>query len=304
MRTFPLELVLYSGGETITRNATMKQSFAKKRISGKKIVYLVGEGTGETISRIARASLAQFNREHIEVKSFFLVTAERSLARIIRSAAQDDALVAFSIVQPGLRDFLIKEADRRGIKAIDVIGNFIIQLSLFLKEKPLEIPGRQYILDEEYFRRIEAINFAVKHDDGKLPQGLKLADIILAGLSRTGKTPLSTYMANQGWKVANVPIHPDMETPRELFEVDQKKVFGLIISVESLVKLREARLKQLGLEPEARYADPVRVFEEIEWCKQFFQQNPRWRIVNVSNRAIEEVAASIVNAYHTGKKPL
>lgn len=281
----------------------MKKELPKKKAPGKKVIYLVGEGTGETINRIARASIAQFNRENIEVKSFFLVTDENYISRIIKHAAEDDALVAFSIVQPNLRDFLIKQSDKRGIKAIDVIGSFIVQLSIFLKEKPLEIPGRQYILDEEYFRRIEAINFSVKHDDGKLPQGLKLADIILIGLSRTGKTPLSTYMANQGWKVANMPVHQDMETPPELNAVEQRKIFGLIISVESLVKLREARLKQLGLEPEARYADPVKVFEEIEWCQHFFKQNPRWRIVDVSNRAIEEVAASIVNAYQTGKKP-
>jgi len=282
----------------------MKIEKPKKRLSRKKIIYLVGEGTGETISRIARASLAQFHREHVEVKTFFMATDEHYISRIIKQAGNDDALVAFSIVQPALRDLLIKEADRRGIKAIDVIGNFIMQLSIFLKEKPFEIPGRQYILDDEYFRRIDAINFSVKHDDGKLPEGLNLSDIILVGLSRTGKTPLATYMANQGWKVANVPVHPDMEASKELFQVVQRKIFGLIISVESLVKLREARLKQLGLEPEAKYADPVQVFEEIEWCTNFFKQNARWRIVNVSNRAIEEVAASIINAYRTGKKPV
>jgi hypothetical protein len=276
---------------------------SKKRSNKKKVIYLVGEGTGETISRIARASLVQFNRENVEVKTFFLVIDKKYVSRIIKQAAEDKALVAFSIVQPVLRDFLIQEAERKGIKAIDVIGDFIVQLSIFLKEKPMAIPGRQYILDEEYFRRIEAINFSVKHDDGKLPHGLKLADLILVGLSRTGKTPLSTYLANQGWKVANVPIHPDMFPPEELFQVEPRKVFGLIISIESLVKLREARLKQLGLEPYAKYADPVRVSDEIEWSNEFFKQNPRWRVVDISNRAIEEAAASIVNAYRTGKKP-
>lgn len=272
--------------------------------SKKKIIYLVGEGTGETISRIARASLAQFNRENIEVKTFFLVTDEHYISRILKKAAEDDALLAFSIIHPKLRDFLILEAQSKGTKAIDLIGDFIVQLSIFLKEKPMEIPGRQYILDEEYFKRIEAINFSVKHDDGKLPNGLKLADIILVGLSRTGKTPLSTYLANQGWKVANVPVHPEMEAPQELFQTDQRKVFGLVINAESLVKLREGRLKHLGLGPDAKYADPVRIADEIEWCMNFFKKNPRWRIVDVSNRAIEEVAASIVNACHTGKKPI
>ncbi len=281
----------------------MKRTVSKRH-SRKKIIYLVGEGTGETITRIAKASLAQFNRENVDVKTYFLVTDKKYISRIANQAAEDDALLAFSIVQPILRDFLIKETERRGIKAIDVIGDFIVQLSIFLKEKPLAIPGRQYILDEEYFRRIEAINFSVKHDDGKLPQGLKLADLILVGLSRTGKTPLSTYLANQGWKVANVPIHPDMLPPEELFQIDTQKVFGLIITVESLVKLREARLKQLGLEPYAKYSDPVRVADEIEWSREFFKRYPRWRILDISNRAIEEASASIINAYRTGKKPI
>jgi regulator of PEP synthase PpsR (kinase-PPPase family) len=276
----------------------------KKRLSKKKVIYLVGESTGETISKIARASLAQFSQEYIEVKKFFLVKNKSLISSIIKQASEDKALVAFSMIEPGLRDSLIREAEQRDIKAIDVIGDFIMQLSLFLNEKPLAIPGRQYILDEDYYRRIEAINFSVKHDDGKMPQGLKLADIILVGLSRTGKTPLSTYLANQGWKVANVPIHPDMDPPEELFQVDQRKVFGLIISVESLVKLRESRLEQLGLTPYAKYADPVKISEEIEWCKDFFKHHPRWRVVDISNRAIEEASASIVSAYRTGKKPV
>lgn len=274
----------------------------KKIKTKKKIIYLVGEGTGETISKIARAALAQFHRENVKVNTFFLVKDEHYIERIVKHAVKDDALIAFSIVQPDLRDYLIREADHYGVKAIDVIGNFIIQLSIFLKEKPLAIPGRQYILDEDYFRRIEAINFAVKHDDGRHPQGLKIADMILVGLSRTGKTPLSTYLANQGWKVANVPIHPDMNPPEELFQVDQRKIFGLIINVESLVKLREARLEQLGLESNAKYADPVQVADEIEWSKSFFKKNPRWHIVDVSNKAIEEVAASIVSTYQKKRR--
>ena len=281
-----------------------KKKEKKKGIAEKKIIYLVGEGTGETINKIAKASLVQFSRERFEVKSFFMVKDKQYLSRIATHAVEDRALIAFSIVQPSLRDFLIQEADRRGLKAIDVIGDFIVHLSIFLGEKPMEIPGRQYILDEDYFRRIDAINFAVKHDDGKLPQGLKAADLVLVGLSRTGKTPLSTYLANQGWKVANVPIHPAMDSPQELFQIDQRKIFGLIINVESLVKLREARLEQLGLMPYAKYADPIQVEEEIEWSKAFFKKHPRWRIMDVSNKAIEEVSASIIRAHHTGEKPL
>jgi len=282
----------------------MDGSDLRKRHSRKKVIYLAGDSTGETISKLARASLAQFSREQVEVKTFFMITDKHHLAQIIKQAAEDGALIAFTIIQPLLRDFLIREAERQGMKAIDVIGDFILQLSAFLEEKPAEIPGRQYVLDEDYYRRIEAINFAVKHDDGKTPQGLKLADLVLVGLSRTSKTPLSAYLANQGWKVANVPIHPDMDPPEELLkQVESKRVFGLIIDVEHLVKLRAARLQQLGLEPYAKYADPVTVCDEIEWCRTFYEQHPRWRVLDISSRAIEETAASILRAYQTGKKP-
>jgi regulator of PEP synthase PpsR (kinase-PPPase family) len=277
---------------------------AHKKHHGKKIIYLVGDSTGETITKISRASLAQFSREHVELRTFFMVSDEQHLVQIIEQAAEDKALIAFTIVHPALRERLIQEAERRGITAIDVIGDFIVQLSIFLKEKPAQVPGRQYMLDEDYYRRIEAINFAVKHDDGKMPQGLKLADLVLVGLSRTSKTPLSAYLANQGWKVANVPLHPGMDLPDELLrDVDQRRVFGLIISAESLVKLREARLQQLGLEPYAKYADPVAVCGEIDWCRAFYDEHPRWRVLDVSNRAIEETAASILRAYETGRKP-
>ncbi len=268
-----------------------------------KSIYLVGEGTGETVSKIAKASLSQFSRQRVEVQTFFQVRGKRQIGRIVKEAVEKKALVAFSVVEPALRDFLIEKANSGGIEAIDVIGDFIMHLSRFLGEEPLEIPGRQHALDEEYYRRIEAINFAVKHDDGKLAPGIRIADLILVGLSRSGKTPLSIYLAHQGWKVANVPLHPDMVAPEELFHVDQGKVFALVINVESLVKVREARLEQLGLTPYAKYADPVKIADEIEWCTAYYEQNARWRIVDISTKAIEEAAASILNAYQSGKRP-
>lgn len=279
-----------------------KRRTAERPGSKTKTIYLVAEGTGETISKIARASLAQFNREKLEIKTFFQVTSKDQIRGIINEAVEDKALVAFSVVETTLEDFLAEETVRSGIKAIDVIGDFIVQLSIFLKEKPKQIPGRQHILDEEYYRRVEAINFAVKHDDGRMPDGLRLANLVLVGLSRTGKTPLSTYLAHQGWKVANVPLHPDMLPPQELFQVDSEKIFGLIIQVEHLVKVREARLEQLGLSSDAKYADPVKIADEIEWCEAFYEQNPGWRVMDISNKAIEEAATSILNAYQTRKK--
>ena len=278
-----------------------KENIHRKSSRRTKTIYLIGEGTGETIDKIARASLAQFLCEDLKVKKFFQVRSKEQIRKISKWASEDEALIAFSIVEPSLRDFLIEETRSCGIKAIDVIGDFIVQLSMFLEEKPMEVPGRQHVLNEEYYRRIEAINFAVKHDDGKQPQGLKVADMIFVGLSRTGKTPLSTYLAHQGWKVANVPLHPDMTPPPELFQVDQHRIFALIINVETLVKVREARLRQVGLPPDARYADPVRISDEIDWCKAFYEQNPGWHVIDVSNKAIEEAAASILNIYQSNK---
>jgi regulator of PEP synthase PpsR (kinase-PPPase family) len=265
--------------------------------SGGKTIYLLAEGTGETISKIANAALAQFKREELEIKKYFQVASKEQIRDIVAMAAEKKAMVAFSIVESSLGDFLLNEAGRTGIQAFDVIGDFIVQLSMFLGQKPMEIPGGQHILDEAYYRRIEAINFAVKHDDGKTLQGLHLADLVLTGLSRTGKTPLSTYLAHQGWKVANVPLHPDMETPSKLLKLDPDKVFGLMITVENLVRVRESRLEQLGLSSDAKYADPIKIADEIEWCEAFYEQNPGWRIVDISNKAIEEAAVNIVNAF-------
>lgn len=276
-----------------------KKAAPQKPDSTVKTIYLVGEGTGETISKIAKASLSQFSREKVKLKTFFQVGEKKQIGQIVQEAAKARALVAFSVVEPSLRDFLMREADSHGIEAIDVIGDFIMHLSAFLGEEPSKIPGRQHTLDDEYYRRIEAINFAVKHDDGKLSQGLRIADLILVGLSRSGKTPLSIYLAHQGWKVANIPLHPDMVPPEELFKVNQRKVFGLMISVESLVKVREARLEQLGLGPYAKYADPVKIADEIAWCQRYYGQNNRWRIMDISDKAIEEAATSILNAYQS-----
>ena len=275
----------------------MEKSKSKTTSEKEKTIYLVAEGTGETITKIARASLSKFKQNKITTKTFYLIRTKKRIARIASQAEKDKALIAFSVVRPALRNFLLKETDRHGIKALDVIGDFIGQLSIFLEQKPVLVPGRQFILDENYYHRIEAINFAVKHDDGKLPQGLISADLILVGVSRTGKTPLSTYLANLGWKVANIPVHPDMDLPKQLFQVDQRKIFGLMINVETLVKLREERLKHLGLESSAKYADPIVISDEIEWCKTFFDKNPIWRIMDVSNKAIEEIAAGIVKEY-------
>jgi regulator of PEP synthase PpsR (kinase-PPPase family) len=263
----------------------------------KKIVYLVGEGTGETVTKLANAALSQFVPNSTEVRLFTMVADPARILSILSGARRERALVVYTVVDAQSRDFLEREAARRAVETIDALGGFIIKLALFLEQKPLGIPGKQHQVDASYYRRIEAIEFAVKHDDGQAPHTLNRADIVLVGLSRTSKTPLSSYMAQMGWKVGNLPLFPDIEPPQEVLTVDQVKVYGLIIDPAALVRVRQERLKYLGLPDNANYADRDKIEREIEWCRAFYRKHPQWPVIDVSGRAIEETAAKIMQLH-------
>jgi len=263
----------------------------------KQVVYLVGEGTGETVTKLANAALSQFAPNSIEVRLFTMVEDKARILSILSGARKEKALIAYTIVDSQNRDFLEREAAKRGVEAIDVLGNLIIKLALFLDQKPLGIPGKQHQADASYYRRIEAIEFTVKHDDGKAPHTMQKADLVLIGLSRTSKTPLSSYMAQIGWKVANVPLFPDITPPKEIFKMDQLRVYGLIIEPEALVRVRKERLKYLGLPDTADYADRDKIEREIKWCRTFYRKHPQWPIIDVSGKAIEETAAKIMQLH-------
>jgi regulator of PEP synthase PpsR (kinase-PPPase family) len=263
----------------------------------KRIIYLVGEGTGETVTKLANAALSQFSPNSTEVRLFTMVEDTARILSILSGARRDRALVAYTIVDAQKRDFLEREAAKRGVQAIDVLGSFIIKLSLFLDQKPLNIPGKQHQADAAYYRRIEAIEFTVKHDDGKAPHTMNNADLVLIGLSRTSKTPLSSYMAQLGWKVANAPLFADINPPREIFTIDQLKIYGLTIEPEALVRVRRERLKYLGLPDTADYADRDKIEREIKWCRTFYRKHPQWPVIDVSGKAIEETAAKIMQLH-------
>ena len=164
----------------------------------------------------------------------------------------------------------------------------------FFGVRPLFATGIRHQRDAEYFRRIEAVEFAVKSDDGQSPQNLRRADMVLVGLSRTSKTPLSMYLAHKGYKVANVPLVPEIPPPKELFEIDQEKIYGLIIDLNSLVRARHQRLRQLGLPPDAEYAARENIARELRWVREFYARHPVWPVVDTSGRAVEETAAEMV----------
>jgi hypothetical protein len=205
-------------------------------------------------------------------------------------------MVVFTLVRPELREHFNEHATRLGVRHVDVIGALIGQVGAFLEADPVNIPTAEMPLSEEYFRRVEAIEFAVKSDDGKEPRNLRKADLVLVGVSRTSKTPLSTYLAGRGFKVANVPLVLGVEPPEELDDVPGYRVVGLTVDVDQLIDIRRQRLQQLGMPPDANYGLRDHVKAELEYAHGIFRKHPEWMVVDVTNCAIEETATIILES--------
>ncbi len=256
-------------------------------------IYIVSDATADTAERMLRATLVQFRGVEVVQRVFDMVRTEPELDEVLELARTMDALVVYTLVQAERRAHLEAKARDLGVTCVDLIGTLMSQLSGHLERAPAQQPGRPRLSDE-YFRRIEAVEFAVKHDDGQALQGLELADIILVGISRTSKTPLSTYLAQRGWKVANVPLVLGLPMPKMLSDVDQERVFGLTIDVASLMRIRRARLKQLNLDPNGDYARRDHIIREQDYARSVFRDHPEWPVIDVSQKAIEETASVIL----------
>ena len=192
-----------------------------------------------------------------------------------------------------LRKFIDVTSQQTGVSIVDLLGPLLEKLSVHLKRDPQSQPGLFHQVNENYFKRIEAIEFTVKHDDGKYADSLDRADIVLVGLSRTSKTPLSIFLSYKGWKVANVPLVKDIDPPKELFQTDQRKVVALVIDPETLVKIRRERLVKMGENPGGDYASLNHVIAEIEFCKELYRKNRRWPIFDITGKALEETASEV-----------
>lgn len=260
-------------------------------------IFVVSDSTGETAERVVRASLLQYPAHRVRVRLFTRVRDEEAVREVIAKAADAGAMIVFTLVAPELREFFHRLARDSKIEAVDVIGGLIHKVGNFLGAQPINVPTLTLPLSEEYFRRVEAIEFAVKSDDGKEPRNLRKADLVLIGVSRTSKTPLSTYLAGRGLRVANVPLVMGVQPPKELFEVDGRRVVALTIGTERLVEIRRERLQQLGMPVDANYGLRDHVKAELEWSHTMFKENPLWSVVDVSGRAIEETATIILEYY-------
>ena len=260
-----------------------------------KTVYIISDGTGETAATTIRAALVQYPDQDVNIVRTKNVRSEIMADPILQEAAERRGLVIYTVVSVPLRTYINEQATKFGIPTIDLLGPILGTLDAFFEVSDrAPQAGILRVVDEKYFKRIEAIEFTVKHDDGKFMGGLKNADIVLVGISRTSKTPLSIFLSHKGWKVANVPLVVGSPLPKELFEIDQRKIVGLIIDIESLQRIRKSRLEKFGQDPGSEYASLQHISDEIDYAHDLFKQNRRWPVFNVTERALEETASEIV----------
>ncbi|NLW16228.1 MAG: kinase/pyrophosphorylase [Firmicutes bacterium] len=257
------------------------------------IVFVVSDSIGETAERVARAAASQFREQAFEFKRVPYAVSSDSLDEVLEEAASSPSLIVHTLVSPELRDYLNSRAAEQEIPCVDIMGPTLKAISRVSKYAPRLQPGLVHELDEEYYREIEAVEFAVKYDDGKDPRGLLRADVVLIGVSRTSKTPLSMYLAHRGYRVANVPLVPEVSPPEELFMLPAERIIGLTICEQQLKTIREERLKVLGLQPNANYASDERIHEELSYAQRIMRRLG-CRVIDVTQRAVEETASQVM----------
>ncbi|MBX5466788.1 MAG: kinase/pyrophosphorylase [Firmicutes bacterium] len=270
---------------------------------GHATVFVVSDSLGETAERVAAGALVQFeDRAEIRLERVTHVSSAEGLDQVVERAARHrPAVIVFTLVRPEWRRYLQEAAARQKIAAVDILGPMLDSLEAALGVAPRLVPGLTHRLDREYFARVEAIEFAVKYDDGRDPRAIRQADLILLGVSRTSKTPVSLYLANHRLKVANIPLVPEVPVPPELFVLGRDKTVGLTIEPELLVEIRRQRLKSLGLEANAQYATLERILVELDYAWDIYAQL-KCPVVDVSNHAVEETANRVLEIMRQGGK--
>ncbi|NLJ56146.1 MAG: kinase/pyrophosphorylase [Firmicutes bacterium] len=268
---------------------------------GKPLVYIVSDSTGETAEFVVRAVASQFNSHQVELRREPFMTSLKRLRKVVRKVAERKGMIAYTLVLPQLRQAIVEEAQKYKLPVVDLMGPLLDSFSKILPKDPRLEPGLIRRMDEDYFRRVKAVEFAVKHDDGKDPRGLALADVVLIGVSRTSKTPLSMYLAGRQLQVANLPLVPEVEPPPDLFLLPSRKVIGLTIDPLILREIRRERLNTLGLKAQADYADLERIMDEQDYSCRIMRRL-QCRIFDVTNKAVEEVASKILNVVKEAKE--
>ncbi|MBY8824720.1 pyruvate, water dikinase regulatory protein [Sphingomonas colocasiae] len=260
-------------------------------------LHLLSDSTGETLENIAKAALAQFDGVET-IKHFWpMVRSEGHLDRILIDIAQNPGLVLFTLVNVETRRKLEARCRALGLPMVAALDPVTDALSNLLGQEAKARPGRQHTLDAAYFARVDAIQFTIAHDDGVGWENWEEADIVLAGVSRTSKTPTSIYLANRGYKTSNIPIVPESPPPDTLYRLRHPLVVGLTTSADRLIQVRRNRLLSLNQAPETDYVDQDAVTREVAYARRIFADNG-WPVIDVTRRSIEETAAAIINLYN------
>ena len=260
-------------------------------------LHLLSDSTGETLENIAKAALAQFDAVEI-IKHFWpMVRSETHLDRILDEVAANPGLVLFTLVNPDIRAKLERRCRVLGLPMVPALDAVSDALSNLLGQAAKARPGRQHVLDAAYFARVEAIQFTIAHDDGQNWDNWESADIVLAGVSRSSKTPTSIYLANRGYRTANIPIVVESPPPSALFSLSRPLVVGLTTNPERLIAVRRNRLLSLNQAPETDYVNDDKVKAELAFARRMFADNG-WPVIDVTRRSIEESAAAIINLFN------
>lgn len=257
-------------------------------------VIIISDGTGETAKAMARAAITQFKSKEVFFTRYKNVRSKEHIDAIFREAALMHDMIIYTIVSPDLRLYVHEKSRKEYIRSIDLMGPLLASFANLFETEPDFQPGLLHAVNDQYFKKVAAVEFTLNHDDGRNLKSLHECDIVLVGISRTSKTPLSIYLSMEGLKVVNIPIIMNMPLPEKLLEIDQRKIFGLTIDPEALTEIRQNRLSKLGTSSSGDYATSKKVAEEIEWANGLFEQNRRWPVFNVTNKALEETATEII----------
>ena len=265
-------------------------------------IYLISDSTGETLDRIFLALKAQFLNIEYKVRSYSFTRTENQILKILSNAKESqNSIILYSIVDSSLAKYLARNSEEKKIPCFGVLGDLILSFSKLLNQKASHQPSGQYTLNDEYYKRIEAIQFTMNHDDGNLVKDIKKSDIILLGVSRTSKTPTSIYLANKGFKISNIPLVNENSIPKTLKEDPNLTcIVGLSTEAERLADIRKNRMNSLKESQNKSYTDLSKIKKEVEDAKNTFKKY-RWPIIDVTRKSVEETAASIIKIYEIYK---
>lgn len=260
-------------------------------------IYIISDSAGETAARLAQASVAQYEGAEIPLVRKTFVCEKEDLIASLEEAKQIDAIVVHTMISEEFVKLANDFCAECGLFCMDLLSPLVNEIAKRTDIKPNRVAGAVHSLDQNYFNRINAMEFAVKYDDGKDPKGFLEADIVLLGVSRTSKTPLSLFLANKNLKVANLPLIPQAHIPKQLWEVDPKKIVGLTNDPNILNKIRQERMKAYGLNPETAYSNIDKIKEELAFAKELYEKLD-CLVINVADLSIEETASIILDGLH------